>query len=68
MRLVKVGEFYFYLNEVLIFFFFKIENYVFILKDWVGWYFKNNFSYLNLRFWKKKEFYFWFKFIFWFRV
>jgi hypothetical protein len=65
MRLVKAGEFHLYLNEVLIFFPFKIENHVFIPKDWVGWYFKNNSSHLNLRPWKKKEFHLWSKSTLW---
>lgn len=31
---------------------FFIANHIFIPKDWVGWYYKNKSSHVNLRFWK----------------
>lgn len=33
----------------------KTENHIFIRKDWVEWYFRNNFSHLNLRPWKNSH-------------
>lgn len=55
MRLVQAGAFHLYVEWR--FFSFEIENHVFIPKDWVGWYFKNNSSHSNLRPWKKSSIY-----------